>query len=42
MTRRRNDSSEFKSKVTLAAIRGDSAIAELSGQFKVYLNMITR
>ena len=42
MAKRRNYSSEFKSKVALAAIRGDGTIAELSSQFKVHPNMITQ
>ena len=42
MAKRRNYSSEFKSKVALAAIRGDGTIAELSGRYGVHPNMITK
>ena len=33
--------SEFKSKVALAAIRGDQTVAELSSLYKVHPNQIT-
>ena len=42
MAKRRNYSTEFKSKVALAAIRGDGTIAELSSRFGVHPNMITK
>ena len=39
---RRNHSPVFKSKVALAAVRGDKTIAELSQQFDVHPNQITQ
>ena len=39
---RKSHSSEFKAKVALAALRGDKTIAELSSQYEVHGNMITR
>jgi transposase-like protein len=39
---RKTYSSEFKAKVTLAALRGDKTIAELSSQYEVHGNMINR
>ncbi len=39
---RRNDSPVFKSKVALAAIKGDKTVAELSQQFDVHPNQITQ
>jgi len=42
MAKRRNYSSEFKSKVALSAVRGDGTIAELSSQFGVHPNMIAK
>ena len=39
--KRRNHSSLFKSKVALAALKGDKTIAELSSQFEVHPNQIT-
>ena len=39
---RKSYSSEFKAKVALAALRGDKTIAELSSQYEVHGNMITR
>ena len=39
---RKTYSSEFKAKVALAALRGDKTIAELSSQYEVHGNMITR
>jgi len=42
MTKRKQYSAEFKSKVALAAIRGDGTIAELAGQYGVHPNMITK
>ncbi len=42
MTRRkrRNHSSAFKSKVALAAVKGDHTLAELAEQFDVHPNQI--
>ena len=37
---RRNHSSAFKSKVALAAVKGEKTIAELSQQFDVHPNQI--
>ncbi len=42
MAKRRNFSPEFKAKVSLAAIRGDGTLAELSMQFNVHPNVITK
>lgn len=39
---RKSHSSEFKAKVALAALKGDKTIAELSSQYEVHGNMITR
>ena len=39
---RRNHSPVFKSKVALAAIKGDRTVAELSQQFDVHTNQITQ
>ena len=39
---RRNHTSVFKSKVALAAIKGDKTLAELSQQFDVHANQITQ
>ena len=39
---RKTYSSEFKAKVALAALKGDKTIAELSSQYEVHGNMITR
>ena len=41
MAKRKQYSPEFKSKVALAAIRGDGTIAELASRYKVHPNMIT-
>ena len=38
--KRRNHSASFKSKVALAAIRGDKTLAEFSEQFDVHQNQI--
>jgi transposase len=38
---RRKHSPLFKSKVALAALKGDKTIAELSAQFEVHPNQIT-
>ncbi len=35
MTKRKQYSSEYKSKVALAAIRGDGTMAELSGKYGI-------
>ena len=39
---RRNHSPVFKSKVALAAIKGDQTLTELSQQFDVHPNQITQ
>ena len=39
--KRRNHSPLFKSKVALAALKGDKTIAELAAQFEVHPNQIT-
>ena len=39
---RRNHSPVFKSKVALAAVKGDQTIAELSQQFDVHPNQISQ
>ena len=39
---RRNHTPVFKSKVALAAIKGDKTLAELSQQFDVHANQITQ
>lgn len=39
---RRNHTPVFKSKVALAALRGDQTLAELSQQFDVHPNQITQ
>ena len=39
---RRNHSQAFKSKVALAAVKGDKTISELSQQFDVHPNQITQ
>jgi transposase len=38
---RRNHSPAFKSRVALAAVRGDKTLAELAKQFDVHPNQIT-
>ena len=40
--KRRNHSAQFKAKVALAAAKGDKTIAELSGEFGVHPNQITK
>lgn len=42
MAKRKQYSIEFKTKVALAAIRGDGTIAELSQQYGIHANMITK
>ena len=39
---RKHHSSEFKAKVALAALKGDKTLAELSSEFEVHANMITK
>lgn len=39
---RRNHTPAFKSKVALAAIKGDKTVAELAQQFDVHSNQITQ
>ena len=39
--KRRNHSPLFKSKVALAALKGDKTITELAAQFEVHPNQIT-
>ena len=39
---RRNHTPGFKSKVALAAIKGDKTVAELSQQFDIHPNQITQ
>jgi len=39
---RRNHTPAFKSKVALAAIKGDKTVAELSQQFDIHPNQITQ
>ncbi len=38
---RRNHSAKFKSKVALAALKGDRTMVELTAQFDVHANQIT-
>lgn len=38
---RRNHSAKFKSKVALAAVKGDKTLVELAEQFDVHANQIT-
>jgi transposase-like protein len=40
--KRRNHSSAFKAKATLAAIKGDKTIAELASKYEVHPNQITQ
>ncbi len=40
--KRRNHSPEFKSKVALAAIKGDKTLSELSQQYGVNSNLIVK
>ena len=42
MAKRKQYSVEYKSKVALAAIRGDGTIAELSRKYGIHANMITK
>jgi transposase len=39
---RKHHSNEFKAKVALAALKGDRTMAELSSEFGIHANMITR
>ena len=39
---RRSFSNELKAKIALAALKGDKTMAELSGEFGIHANMITR
>ena len=39
---RQHHSNEFKAKVALAALKGDKTLAELSSEFGIHANMITR
>jgi transposase len=39
---RKSHSSDFKAKVALAALKGDKTVAELSSQYEVHANLITR
>jgi transposase-like protein len=39
---RRNHSSAFKSKVALAALKGEQTLAELAQRFDIYPNQITQ
>ncbi len=38
--KRRNHSPAFKSKVALAALKGDKTLAQLASEFDVYVNQI--
>ncbi len=42
MTKGKQYSPEFKSKVALAAIRGDGTTTELASHYKIHPNMITK
>ena len=42
MAKRKQYSIEYKSKVALAAIRGDGTIAELSQKYGIHANMIVK
>ena len=42
MAKRKQYSAEFKTKVALAAIRGDGTIAELAQKYGTHANMITK
>ena len=42
MAKRKQYSAEFKTKVALAAIRGDGTIAELAQKYATHANMITK
>jgi transposase-like protein len=39
---RRNHSSKFKSKVALAALKGEETLAELSERFDIHSNQISQ
>ncbi len=40
--KRRNHSPEFKSKVALAAIRGDETLSQLASRFNINANLIVK
>ncbi len=42
MTKRKNYSPEFKTKVALSAIRGDGTLAELAKRYSLNPNLISR
>ena len=42
MAKRKQYSTEFKTKVALATIRGDGTVAELSQKYGIHANMITK
>jgi len=39
---RKQHSNDFKAKVALAALKGDKTMAELSSEYGIHANMITR
>ena len=39
---RRTFDNDFKARVALAALKGDKTVAELSSQYEVHANLITR
>jgi transposase len=39
---RKSHSKDFKAKVALAALKGDKSMAELSSEYGVHANMITK
>ena len=42
MAKRRNFSTDFKTKVALSAIRGDGTMAELASRYDIHPNMIAK
>jgi transposase len=40
--KRRNHSAAFKTKVALAAVKGDKTIAELASEYEVHPNQVTQ